>query len=643
MSIFSSWYRTYSIRKSRRILQSSYSWYKKKGSTLSEEKRGRLESILAGLDQAILQKNREVASQHAKELEEFGQAHFKKNILEYGLEFLFALLFALLVATVVRQVWFELYEIPTGSMRPTFEEKDHLTVSKLAFGINIPLKTEHFYFDPKLVQRTSVLIFSGEGIPAIDSDTTYFWVIPYKKRYIKRAIGKPGDSLYFYGGKIYGVDAAGNPIQELLNSPWMHHLEHIPFLNFEGKIVSGTNGQIVFRQMNRPVGRLNVSSSGVLTGEVFDGKDWVKDNPKAEKEPHHSIRTYSDFLGMRNFAMARLLTKSQVEQIHPKLSIDDLNKGVLYLELRHSPSLTYPKPRIVSGVYGYTVLLTPEVSLIPLSQTHLDAMMEHMYTARFVISEGRAKRYSNVEEGVRATGSVAWSGVPSGTYEFYFGKAVQIGWGGIPSPLPETHPLYSHTVENIQRLFNLGMEMDTAFIPTSGNQPYFPNRYAYFQDGDLYLLGAPVLKKEDPLLKAFLARELKQEELSSPQRPYVAFRDRGPPLKADGSFDLDFIRTFGVTVPENHYLVLGDNHAMSLDSRVFGFVPQSNLQGAPSLIIWPPGDRFGRPEQKPYPILNVPRAIVWSCVVVIFLIWYLLHRRNLCRPIFTPIKDWKKT
>ena len=53
----------------------------------------------------------------------------------------------------------------------------------------------------------------------------------------------------------------------------------------------------------------------------------------------------------------------------------------------------------------------------------------------------------------------------------------------------------------------------------------------------------------------------------------------------DGKYDVDFIRAFGITVNPKNYFVLGDNHAMSGDGRLFGFVPDNNLQGAPSLIL----------------------------------------------------------
>jgi signal peptidase I len=101
----------------------------------------------------------------------------------------------------------------------------------------------------------------------------------------------------------------------------------------------------------------------------------------------------------------------------------------------------------------------------------------------------------------------------------------------------------------------------------------------------------------------------------------------------EGKPDVDFIRTFGVTVPTKHYFLLGDNHAMSLDGRVFGFIPEENMQGAPDLILWPPGSRWGAPPQKPYPFVNFPRLVVWSLVALVALIWSFIHYRTIWRPV----------
>lgn len=626
--------RTYSLRKSRHILRTAYKWYQKKGSQLPSDQLNQFESQLRQLDNAILKENKEEASYLAHEVEAFCDVHFKKSIPTYLLEMVVAIIIALAVATVIRQTWFELYEIPTGSMRPTFKEQDHLSVTKTVFGINVPLATQHFYFDPNLVQRTSVVIWSGDDVPHLDSNSTFLGIFPYTKRYIKRCLGKPGDTLYFYGGKIYGFDRNGNDLVELRDNHWMTRIENIPFTNFEGRRTYVEDRRLnfvpeaVFHHFNQAIGRMRFKNQEIK-GEVFNGHAWIEDNPEAQRKPHDKIETYSDFWGIRNFAIARLLDRDQLETL-TSYRAKDMEEGILYLELRHTPSLSYPTP-LLSDRFG--VAIKGYSTIIPLQEKHLKALMDNMYTCRFVVKNGRATSYRLGGEKIYVT-SPAFPKIPDGTYEFYYGKAVKVGWGGITSDLPADNPLYSTNPKNIQKLYNVGIDMNTQVEPLNRNQPFFPNRYVYFREGALYTMGGVLMERDDPILKSFNEREKKKEQVATTRAPYVAFKDYGSPLDSDGKLDKKFLSTFGYKVPEKHYLMLGDNHAMSQDSRYFGPVPQANLQGAPSLIIWPPGERWGVPNQKPYPLITTPRLIVWSIAAAIALIWFLIHRRNLKRSIF---------
>jgi signal peptidase I len=53
-----------------------------------------------------------------------------------------------------------------------------------------------------------------------------------------------------------------------------------------------------------------------------------------------------------------------------------------------------------------------------------------------------------------------------------------------------------------------------------------------------------------------------------------------------------------VIVPEDQYLVLGDNRNNSYDSHYWGFVPRDKFIGRASVRFWPP-DRMGLIDEKP--------------------------------------------
>ncbi len=62
---------------------------------------------------------------------------------------------------------------------------------------------------------------------------------------------------------------------------------------------------------------------------------------------------------------------------------------------------------------------------------------------------------------------------------------------------------------------------------------------------------------------------------------YIAAQNQGTPPGT---------RTItNIVVPANDYFVLGDNRAVSSDSRIWGFVPVRNIIGRAALVYWPLG------------------------------------------------------
>ncbi|EPP31424.1 signal peptidase I, partial [Chlamydia psittaci C1/97] len=152
--------------------------------------------LLEQLEEAIFQQDQEAASQLARQAQQFSK-RYPASFAKKSWELTKAILFAALAAFLIRQFWFELYEVPTGSMRPTILEQDRMIVSKTTFGLHFPFKKKPWGFRPEAVTRGGLVVFTVGDLPISNSDTKYFGFIPGKKRYIKRCMGKPGDTLYF--------------------------------------------------------------------------------------------------------------------------------------------------------------------------------------------------------------------------------------------------------------------------------------------------------------------------------------------------------------------------------------------------------------------------------------------------------------
>lgn len=614
----------YRFSKARSLLQSLVAWYQKEGQKLPEKQRKDLVDDLKTLDSALLSGDKQTVNSTATKLDKFADTHVKKSWLTYALEIALALAVALLIATVVRQMWFELQEIPTGSMRPTYKEEDKLLVSKTAYGINIPFTTQHFYFDPSLVKRTNVFTFSADNIPMYDSEGSYFGIFPYKKRLVKRIMGLPGDTVYFYGGRLFGIDKEGKPINDLRDAPWMQGLEYIPFLTFLGAPSNDGPNTAVLKHMDIPLGRVTFGPLGIAQGMVKSGDNWIPDDPYKASKPHTKVETYSDNWGFKNYAMVQLVKKEQIDPANLK----ELKDAEFYLELRHHPSLSTPSPFFVGTPFGQEIVIPGFKSYLPMKSQALNSLMDSLYTGRFVVEGGIPRRYA-AEGKTPPLKRMSLSDIPDGTYEFYHGKAYSIAWGGVATELPVTHPIYNRSADRIVNLFNLGIDF-ASHQAYSKSQFAFPHRYAYFRDGDLYVMGSIVMKKDDPVLAKFVEKEKAKESAATEKAPYLAFTDNGAPDEAT-------IKAFGLKIPEKHYLALGDNHAMSGDSRVWGFVPQDNIQGAPSYILWPWGTRQGFVDNEPHRSLwTLPNILIgllgWGTVATLCFLHYRKTRRSQIPP-----------
>lgn len=599
----------YKLAKSKAILRQSWKILKKRRRRLSPDISEKIKMSMMELQEAIQNHNRDRADTYAKEVELLVKNHLKRSSFQQAYEGIFGLLAALAIAIVIRQVAFELYEIPSGSMRPTYKEQDRLIVSKTQFGLNIPLTTAHLMFKPEEIKRMGVMIFTGENMDIANVKTRYFYLFPGYKQFIKRMVGLPGDTLYFYGGKIYGVDRDGKEITRELQLPELNYVEHIPFIHIEGKAVTpkspinGIYSPIILHQMNTPLAKLSFSSKRDIHYALLNKPQL--ENPSLEKQ----FDLYH-LWGIENYANARILKRP----------------NGYALELTHHPSIL--KATLGRDTFfRLRPMVHTEVSTIPLTEAHLKKIWGNMRTDRFTVEGGKLRNYtlSSKEASRHPFLPTLHGDIPDGSYEFFQGKPYQVTFQGVTSPLSQDHPLAKFDAHNLYVLFNAGITCDIRFLPEHYDHTLLPPRYAYFRDQELYLMGGPVLSKDDPTLKDYISEELKRQNT---QPSYVPFVDRGPPLNADGKINTALIQTYGIKVPEKHYLVLGDNYAVSADSRDFGFVPEENIRGVPTFMFWAPGGRFGFPNHHIYPTLTTPRLIVWALLLIAFIGWQIYNYRK---------------
>ena len=201
-------------------------------------------------------------------------------------------------------------------------------------------------------------------------------------------------------------DAEGRDISSELQPPSLDKIEHVPFIHLEGKAIAspstmqGIYSPVILYQMNEPMQTpLNGSR---IEGTLLQNK---------------GIGDYANLWGIKNFATSRILTRDQVAEFSEQ-GPAPLEKADLYLELRHSPSIE--TARMMRDEYGrLRPMLGTATSILPLNENHLRAIFDNLYTARFVVENGFAKRYGSSQRGGALP---SLPDVPDGCYEFYYGK-----------------------------------------------------------------------------------------------------------------------------------------------------------------------------------------------------------------------------
>ncbi len=109
---------------------------------------------------------------------------------------------ALIIASVIMYFFLQAFKIPTGSMRMTLLEKDHLFAMKFVYGLRIPFTDGKRIFPLKQVERGDVVIFQCPPSALSDAEKAQ----NVKKDYIKRCVALAGDKVEIKNKVLYVND-----------------------------------------------------------------------------------------------------------------------------------------------------------------------------------------------------------------------------------------------------------------------------------------------------------------------------------------------------------------------------------------------------------------------------------------------------
>jgi signal peptidase I len=105
---------------------------------------------------------------------------------------------SMLLASAVMFFLVQAFQIPSGSMRVTLLEGDHLFVNKIGYGIRTPF-TGRRLVKFRTVKRGDIIVFR---FPSEDPKELQCDGSQYGRDFIKRVVGVPGDTIAVRGGQL---------------------------------------------------------------------------------------------------------------------------------------------------------------------------------------------------------------------------------------------------------------------------------------------------------------------------------------------------------------------------------------------------------------------------------------------------------
>lgn len=122
----------------------------------------------------------------------------KKSVIR---EYAEALVIAVVLALTIRVFFVQAFKIPSGSMIPTLLIGDHILVSKLAYGFQLPKDCEFQVSFPPVTCYSSTMLTRFDS-PQRGDIIVFRYPEDENKDFIKRVVGIPGDTVAVKNKKV---------------------------------------------------------------------------------------------------------------------------------------------------------------------------------------------------------------------------------------------------------------------------------------------------------------------------------------------------------------------------------------------------------------------------------------------------------
>lgn len=128
---------------------------------------------------------------------------------------------ALIIASIIMYFIIQAFKIPTGSMRVTLLEGDHLFATKFIYGLRVPFSDGKRVLPIKQVKQGDVIIFQCPP----QALTPFEQMNNVKKDYIKRCMALAGDKVEIKNKKLFINDVE-------IDEPYVQHVDENTYNSF---------------------------------------------------------------------------------------------------------------------------------------------------------------------------------------------------------------------------------------------------------------------------------------------------------------------------------------------------------------------------------------------------------------------------